>query len=99
MSQKKVYCRLFFDFEKRAKQKGVPPTELSASTAEDSETLQEQENSQCSVSIPLEETVYSIASDDACPSTLMHMDHETDELSASCAARDEPDSATEFIRL
>ncbi|KAL1466491.1 hypothetical protein MTO96_042696, partial [Rhipicephalus appendiculatus] len=96
MSQKRSIADFFSTSSKRAKQKGVPPPELSASTTEDSETLQEQENSQCSVSIPLEETVYSIASDDACPSSSMHMDSESDELSASCAARDEADSATEF---
>ncbi|KAL1425446.1 hypothetical protein MTO96_003524 [Rhipicephalus appendiculatus] len=96
MSQKRSIADFFSTSSKRAKQKGVPPPEFSASTTEDSETLQEQENSQCSVSIPLEETVYSIASDDACPSSSMHMDSESDELSASCAARDEPDSATEF---
>ncbi|KAL1442851.1 hypothetical protein MTO96_007711 [Rhipicephalus appendiculatus] len=96
MSQKRSIADFFSTSSKRAKQKGVPPPELSASTTEDSETLQEQENSQCSVSIRLEENVYRIASDDACPSTSMHMDSESDELSASCAARDEPNSATEF---
>lgn len=96
MSQKRSIADFFSTSSKRAKQKGVPP-ELSASTTEESRTLQEQENSaQCSVSIPLEETVCSTASDDACPSSPMHMDSECDELSASWAARDEPDSATEF---
>ncbi|KAL1428058.1 hypothetical protein MTO96_000395 [Rhipicephalus appendiculatus] len=96
MSQKSSIADFFFDFEQAGQAKRRPAPELSASTTEDSETLQERENSQCSVTILLEETVYSIASDDACPSSSMHMDRESDELSASCAARDEPDSATEF---
>ncbi|KAH8026349.1 hypothetical protein HPB51_020333 [Rhipicephalus microplus] len=95
MSQKRSVADFFSPSSKRAKQKAVSP-ELFASTAEDSETLQEQENAQCFVSIPLEETVRSIASDDACPSSSGHMDRECDDLSASCAARHQPDSATEF---
>ncbi|KAH8026375.1 hypothetical protein HPB51_020359 [Rhipicephalus microplus] len=95
MSQKRSIADFFSPSSKRAKQKAVSP-ELFASTAEDSETLQEQENAQCFVSIPLEETVRSIASDDACPSSSGHMDRECDDLSASCAARHQPDSATEF---
>ncbi|XP_075726439.1 zinc finger MYM-type protein 1-like [Rhipicephalus microplus] len=95
MSQKRSIADFFSPSSKRAKQKAVSP-ELFASTAEDSETLQELENAQCFVSIPLEETVRSIASDDACPSSSGHMDHECDDLSSSCAARHQPDSATEF---
>ncbi|KAL3204486.1 hypothetical protein MRX96_011495 [Rhipicephalus microplus] len=95
MSQKRSIADFFSPSSKRAKKKAVSP-ELFASTAEDSETLQEQENAQCFVSIPLEETVRSIASDDACPSSSGHMDRECDDLSASCAARHQPDSATEF---
>ncbi|KAL3210437.1 hypothetical protein MRX96_052178 [Rhipicephalus microplus] len=95
MSQKRSIADFFSPSSKRAKQKAVSP-ELFASTAEDSETLQEQENAQCFVSIPLEETVRSIASGDACPSSSGHMDRECDDLSASCAARHQPDSATEF---
>ncbi|KAH6926661.1 hypothetical protein HPB50_021176 [Hyalomma asiaticum] len=95
MSQKRSIADFFSPSSKRAKHKAVSP-ELFASTAEYSETLQEQENAQCFVSIPLEETVRSIASDDACPSSSGHMDRECDDLSASCAARHQPDSATEF---
>ncbi|KAH7986442.1 hypothetical protein HPB52_024970 [Rhipicephalus sanguineus] len=86
MSQKRSIADFVSTTSKRAKQKGPP--ELSASTTEEARTLQEQEI--------LLKTVCSTASDDACPSSPMHMDSECDELSASWAARDEPDSATEF---